>query len=49
MNLSRPPTSYPTRYQHIAAQLEQELRGHYRCGDYLPSEQQLADRYQVNR
>ncbi len=49
MNLSRPPTSYPSRYQHIAAQLEQELRGHYRCGDYLPSEQQLADRYQVNR
>ncbi|CNI68760.1 MULTISPECIES: phosphonate metabolism transcriptional regulator PhnF [Yersinia] len=49
MHLSRPPTSYPTRYQQIAAQLEQELRGAYRCGDYLPSEQQLADHYQVNR
>lgn len=49
MHLSRPPTSYPTRYQQIAAQLEQELRGQYRCGDYLPPEQQLADRYQVNR
>lgn len=49
MHLSRPPTSYPTRYQQIAAQLEQELRGAYRSGDYLPSEQQLAERYQVNR
>ncbi|CNE80530.1 phosphonate metabolism transcriptional regulator PhnF [Yersinia nurmii] len=49
MQLSRQPTSFPTRYQQIAAQLEQELRGNYRCGDYLPSEQQLADRYQVNR
>jgi GntR family phosphonate transport system transcriptional regulator len=26
-----------------------ELRTHYRCGDYLPAEQQLADRYEVNR
>ncbi len=49
MELSRHPTSYPTRYQEIAAQLEQELRTHYRCGDYLPAEQQLADRYEVNR
>ena len=48
-HLSRHPTSYPTRYQQIAAQLEQELCSQYRCGDYLPSEQQLAERYQVNR
>ena len=45
MELSRHPTTYPTRYQQIAAQLEQELRTQYRCGDYLPSEQQLAERY----
>jgi GntR family phosphonate transport system transcriptional regulator len=49
MHLSRPPTSYPTRYQQIAALLELELKSHYRCGDYLPSEQQLAARYDVNR
>lgn len=48
MHLSRHPTSYPTRYQEIAAKLEQELR-HYRCGDYLPAEHQLAARYAVNR
>lgn len=48
MHLSRHPTSYPTRYQEIAARLEQELR-HYHCGDYLPAESQLAARYQVNR
>lgn len=48
MHLSRHPTSYPTRWQEIAARLEQELH-HYRCGDYLPAEQQLADRYQVHR
>ncbi len=30
------PTSYPTRYQEIAAKLEQELRQHYRCGDIFP-------------
>ena len=29
--------------------LEQELRHHYRCGDYLPAEQQLAARFEVNR
>ncbi len=49
MYLSRHPTSYPTRWQEIAAKLEVELRTHYRCGDYLPAEQQLADRYEVNR
>ena len=49
MYLSRHPTSYPTRYQEIAARLEQELRHHYRCGDYLPAEQQLATRFEVNR
>ncbi|CAI0874213.1 phosphonate metabolism transcriptional regulator PhnF [Serratia fonticola] len=48
-HLSRHPTSYPTRYQQIAAQLEQELCSQYRCGDYLPSEQQLAERFEVNR
>ncbi len=49
IDLSRHPTSYPTRYQQIAAQLEHELRSTYRCGDYLPPENQLADRFQVNR
>jgi len=49
LNSSRPPTSYPTRYEQIAALLERELWSHYRCGDYLPSEQQLAQRYDVNR
>lgn len=49
MHLSRHPTSYPTRYQEIAALLEQELRKNYRCGDYLPAESQLAARYEVNR
>lgn len=49
MYLSRHPTSYPTRYQEIAAKLEQELCHHYRCGDYLPAEQQLASRFEVNR
>ncbi|KOC91475.1 phosphonate metabolism transcriptional regulator PhnF [Winslowiella iniecta] len=46
MNLSRHPT---TVYQAVATQLEEELRKGYRCGDYLPSEQQLATRYAVNR
>jgi len=49
LNLSRHPTSYPTRYQQIAAELEHELRNGYRCGDFLPPEQQLADRFEVNR
>lgn len=49
MHLSTHPTSYPTRYQEIAAKLEQELRQHYRCGDYLPAGQQLAARFEVNR
>lgn len=49
VHLSRHPTSYPTRYQEIAARLEQELRSHYRSGDYLPAEQQLAARFEVNR
>lgn len=48
-HLSRHQTSCSARYQQIAAQLEQELRSQYRSGDYLPSEQQLAERYQVNR
>lgn len=46
MEISRHPT---TVYQAVAAQLEQALREHYRSGDYLPSEQQLAERYEVNR
>ena len=49
MHISRHPTSYPTRYQEIAALLEVELRKNYRCGDYLPAESQLAARYEVNR
>ena len=49
MNLSRHPTSHARVYQQIAAELEQELRNGYRCGDYLPPEQQLAERFQVNR
>jgi len=44
--LSRHPT---TVYQAVASQLEQALKDRYRCGDYLPSEQQMADHYQVNR
>ncbi|RLM05906.1 phosphonate metabolism transcriptional regulator PhnF [Gibbsiella quercinecans] len=44
--LSRHPT---TVYQAVAAELEAELRTHYRSGDYLPSEKQLAERYAVNR
>ncbi|CRL46070.1 putative transcriptional regulator PhnF [Sodalis glossinidius str. 'morsitans'] len=46
MHLSRPPT---TRYQAIAIQLENELHRHYRCGEYLPSEKQLAECFAVNR
>ncbi len=46
IEISRHPT---TVYQAVAAQLEQALQERYRCGDYLPSEQQLADHYEVNR
>ena len=46
MQLSRPPT---TLYQAIAARLEEALRERYKCGDYLPSEKQLATHYAVNR
>lgn len=46
MEISRHPT---TVYQAVAAQLEQALQERYRCGDYLPSEQLLADHYEVNR
>ncbi|MFJ5491707.1 phosphonate metabolism transcriptional regulator PhnF [Pectobacterium carotovorum] len=46
MQLSRHPT---TLYQAIAARLEEELRERYKCGDYLPSEKQLATHYAVNR
>lgn len=46
MQLSRHPT---TLYQAIAARLEEALRERYKCGDYLPSEKQLATHYAVNR
>lgn len=46
MQLSRHPT---TLYQAIAARLEEALRERYKCGDYLPSEKQLATYYAVNR
>ncbi|MFO6422624.1 phosphonate metabolism transcriptional regulator PhnF [Motilimonas sp. KMU-193] len=37
------------RYQEIAHSLEQEISQRYQAGEYLPPEQHLADRYQVNR
>ncbi len=36
-------------YQDIASVLEQEIGHQFRPGDYLPSEHELADRFQVNR
>ncbi|MCF1182491.1 phosphonate metabolism transcriptional regulator PhnF [Marichromatium gracile] len=38
-----------SRYRDIAAQLHDEIRGHYRAGELLPSESQLAERFAVNR
>ncbi len=37
------------RYQEIALNLEQEISQGYQAGQYLPPEQRLAERYQVNR
>lgn len=37
------------RYQEIASSLEKELSSGYQSGQYLPPEQRLAERYQVNR
>ncbi|MFP1455289.1 phosphonate metabolism transcriptional regulator PhnF [Escherichia coli] len=39
----------PNTLSRDSQKLEQELRQHYRCGDYLPAEQQLAARFEVNR
>ncbi|MGI9277671.1 MAG: phosphonate metabolism transcriptional regulator PhnF [Endozoicomonas sp.] len=36
-------------YQDIASALEQEITSRFQPGEYLPSEQQLAGRFQVNR
>jgi GntR family phosphonate transport system transcriptional regulator len=36
-------------YQQISKMLEVEIRDHYITGDLLPSEQVLAERFQVNR
>jgi GntR family phosphonate transport system transcriptional regulator len=36
-------------YQEIALSLEKEISLSYQAGDYLPPEQRLAERYQVNR
>jgi GntR family phosphonate transport system transcriptional regulator len=38
-----------SRYQEIALSLEQEITTAYQAGQYLPPEQRLAERYQVNR
>ncbi|WP_432458968.1 MULTISPECIES: phosphonate metabolism transcriptional regulator PhnF [unclassified Agarivorans] len=37
------------RYQEIALSLEKEISSAYQAGQYLPPEQRLAERYQVNR
>ncbi|GDY25590.1 phosphonate metabolism transcriptional regulator PhnF [Agarivorans sp. Toyoura001] len=37
------------RYQEIALSLEKEISHAYQAGQYLPPEQRLAERYQVNR
>ena len=37
------------RYQEIALSLEKELTRFYQSGQYLPSEQSLAQQYDVNR
>ncbi|MFD2178349.1 phosphonate metabolism transcriptional regulator PhnF [Veronia pacifica] len=36
-------------YLDIARELEEEVRGQYKAGDYLPSESKLASRFSVNR
>ena len=36
-------------YQDVARTLEQEIRDTLHCGDYLPSEAELAQRFAINR
>lgn len=36
-------------YEDVAQVLEQEIRSTLRCGDYLPSEAELARRFSINR
>lgn len=36
-------------YQEVAATLEQEIRQKLSCGEYLPSEAELAKRFSINR
>jgi len=36
-------------YSQISRSLEQEVKAYYKAGDFLPSEQDLADRFSVNR
>jgi len=36
-------------YEKVAQALEQEIRDSFHCGDYLPSEAELARRFAVNR
>ena len=36
-------------YQDVAQTLEQEIRQQLNCGDYLPSESELAQRFSINR
>ncbi len=36
-------------YQEVAQSLEQEIRQTLNCGDYLPSEAELARRFAINR
>lgn len=36
-------------YQQVAQTLEQEIRENLSCGDYLPSEAELARRFSINR
>lgn len=36
-------------YLQISDLLEKEIRSHYRIGDFLPSERELAQRFDVNR
>ena len=49
MYLSRHPTSYPTRYQEIAAKLEQRASPSLPLRRLSAAEQQLASRFEVNR
>lgn len=36
-------------FRQIAENLQQDIQQHYQAGDCLPSEQELADRFSVNR